>query len=205
MKLQISFGLLLLMVFPAFATESRADSDAYFCTSKGYLAYETRKGVTPDTVGHVLRVVKFEPKRGIYPAGEVTLLDFQVYHLICSEDRIEISGWRNVFTKYVIELGKSGELRNLGPTEFPGRQWSDAAKDGPAPDNLGIFGPRVAPLRLESLDSEHEYQLLRNASGREVKEGWEWHRKSELIQLDQKGTVLQRFVLYERRTLEYRD
>jgi hypothetical protein len=128
-----------------------------------------------------------------------------VYHLSCSEDLIEISGWRNVFTKYVIEIAKSGELRSVGPTEYPGRQWSEAAKDGPAPASLGIFGPRIAPLPLESLDPEHEYQLLRNLSGRKVKEGWEWHSKSELVQMDPRGTVLQRFVLYERRTVEYRD
>ena len=201
MKLQISFGLLLLVVFLAFATESRADSDAYFCTSKGYLAYETRKGVTPGAVGHVLKVVRFEPKRGIYLASEVTLLDFQVYHMICSEDHIEISGWRNIFTKYVIEIAKSGEIKSVGPTEYPGRQWSDAAKDGPAPASLSIFG-RVAPLPLESLDPEHQYQLLRTVTGGKVKEGWESHIKSELVQLDPKGTVLQRFVLYESRTVE---
>jgi hypothetical protein len=205
MKHETFFVLTLLLVSLASAKESRADSDAYFCTSKGYLAYETRKGVTPGAVGHVLRVVRFEPNRGIYLGGEVTLLDFQVYHMICGEDRIEISGWRNVFTKYVIEIAKSGELRSVGPTEYPGRQWSDAAKDGPAPASLGIFGPHVAPLPLESLDPEHEYQLLRNLSSRKGEEGLEWHSKSELVQLDPKGTVLQRFVLYERRTVEYRD
>ena len=205
MKHQTFLVLTLLLVSLAFAKESRADSDAFFCASKGYLAYETRKGVTPGAVGHVLRVVRFEPKRGIYLGGEVTLLDFQVYHLSCSEDLIEISGWRNVFTKYVIEIAKSGELRSVGPTEYPGRQQSEAAKDGPAPASLGIFGPRIAPLPLESLDPEHEYQLLRNLSGRKVKEGWEWHSKSELVQLDPRGTVSQRFVLYERRAVESRD
>jgi len=205
MKLQIAFGLLLLVVFMAFATDSRADSDAYFCTSKGYLAYETRKGVTPGAVGHVLKVVRFEPKRGIHLGGEVTLLDFQVYHMICTEERIEISGWRNVFTKYVIELEKSGELKNLGPTEFPGRQWSDAANDGPEPGSLGLFGPDLAPLPLGSLDPEHEYQLLRSLSGRAIEEGWEFHSKSELIQLDLKGNITQRFVLYERRNVEHKE
>jgi hypothetical protein len=205
MKLRTSFVLTLLVVFLASATRSRADSDAYFCTSKGYIAYETRKSVTPGAVGHALRVVRFEPKRGIYLAGEVRLLDFQVYHLICSEGRIEIPGWRDVLTKYVVEIAKSGELRSVGPTEYPGRQWSEAAKDGPQPASLGIFGPHVAPLPLESFDPEHEYQLLRNLYGRKVKEGWQWHSKSELVQLDSSGAVLQRFVLYERRTVESRN
>jgi hypothetical protein len=202
MKLQISFVLTLLAVFLASAAQSRADSDAYFCTSKGYLAFETRKGVTPGSVGHALRVVRFESKRGIYLAGEVTLLDFQVHHLICSEGRIEISGWSKVFTKYVVEIAKSGELSSVGPTEYPERQWPDHAKDGPEPASLSIFGPHVAPLPLESLDPQHQYQLLRTLTGRKVKEGWESHWKSELIQLDQKGAVLQRFVLHERRIVE---
>jgi hypothetical protein len=152
MKRQAALVLTLLVVFIAFAIPSHATSDAYFCTSKGYLAYEPHDGGAPGVVGHVLRVVRFEPKRGIYLAGEVTLLEFTVYHLMCSEDRIEISGWCDIFTKYVIEIAGSGEVRSLGPTEYPGRQWSDAAKDEPAPANLGIFGPHVAPLPLESLD-----------------------------------------------------
>jgi len=204
-KHQTTFVLTFLAVVLVFSVPSRADSDGYFCASKGYLAYELREGITPGIVGHVLRVVRFGTKRGIYLASEVPLLDFEVYHFICSEDRIEISGWRNVFTKYVIEIPGSGEVRSLGPTEYPGRQWSDAAKDGPAPADLGIFGPHVAPLPLESLDPEHEYQLLRNLYGKEAKEGWEWHSKSELVQLDPKGTVLQRFMLYERRTVEAGD
>jgi hypothetical protein len=208
MKRQAAFVLTLLVVFIAFAIPSHATSDAHFCTSKGYLAYETHDGDAPGVVGHVLRVVRFEPKRGIYLAGDVTLLEFTVYHLMCSEDRIEISGWRDEFTKYVIEIAGSGEVRSLGPTEYPGRQWSDASdatKDGPAPANLGIFGPHVAPLPLESLDPEHEYQLLRNLYGRQVEQGREWHSKSELVQLDPKGTVLQRFVLYESRRVETSD
>jgi hypothetical protein len=205
MKHHAALVITLLVTFLAVPTMSLAAEDTYFCTYKGYFAYETREGGTPGVVGHVLRVVRFESKRGIYLAGEVTLPELTVYHLICSEDRIEISGWRKVFTRYVIEIAKSGEIRSLGPTEYPGVSWSVAAKDGPAPSDLGIFGQHVPPLTLESLDPEHEYQLLRSLSRRQVKEGWEWHNKSELIQLDPKGTVLQHFVLYESRTVESRE
>ncbi len=204
MNFRSAFGLILLLVLLGFATQSRADSDGNFCTSKGYLAYETRKGITPGAIGHVLKVVRFEPNRGIHYAGEVTLLDFEVYHLICSEGRVEISGWGNVFTKYVIEI-KGTEVRSLSHTEYPGLAWSDAAKDGPAPASLQIFGPGLAPLLLESLDSEHEYQLLRNLTSRDVKEGREYDRKSEIVQLDSKGTVVQRFALYKYRYVESRD
>jgi hypothetical protein len=171
-----------------------------------YLAYEAREGTIPGVVDHVLRVVRLEPQRGIYLAGEVTLPEsFTVYHLICNEDSIEVSGWDNVVAKYVIEIAKSRDVRIIGPTEVPGRRWSDAAKDGPTPANLAIFGPKVAPLPLESLDPEHEYQLLRNLSGRQTEQGWEFHIKSDVIQRDLKGTVLQHFVVYENRRLETGD
>jgi len=102
-------------------------------------------------------------------------------------------------------MAKSRDVRIIGPTEYPGQRWSDAAKDGPAPANLAIFGPKVAPLPLESLDREHEYQLLRNLSGRQTEQGWEFHTRSEVIQRDLKGRVLQRLVLYENRRLETGD
>lgn len=198
-------GILLLSLFVAllaFANQSRADSDGNFCASKGYLAYELRHGITPGVMGHVLRVVRFEPQRGIYLAGEVTLLDFEVYHLICSEDQIEISGWRTVFTKYLVKGVGSGKLRSFGPTEYPGVQWSVAAKDGPAPSSLSIYGPETLPLRLESVDAAHGYELRRELSRRDAKGGLEFDGKSELVQLDERGTVLQHFILYETHRLE---
>ena len=81
MRRHRTVALTLLVVFLAIATQSCAKTDAYFCTFKGYLAYEAREGTSPGVVGHVLRVLRFEPKRGIYPAGEVPLPElFSVYH-----------------------------------------------------------------------------------------------------------------------------
>ena len=97
------------------------------------MAYELREGITTGVRGHVLKVVRVEPNRGIYTAGEVTLLDFEVYHLICSQCHIEISGWQNVFTKYMIDMLPSGELKASAPLEYPTVGWREAAKDGPQP------------------------------------------------------------------------
>jgi len=49
-----------------------------------------RGAITPGVAGHVLRVVRFEPERGIYIAGEVTLEDFQVHRMMCDQDRVTI-------------------------------------------------------------------------------------------------------------------
>jgi hypothetical protein len=90
-------------------------------------------------------------------------MEFTVYHLMCSEDRIEISGWCDIFTKYVIEIAESGEVRSLGPTEYPGRQWSDAAKDEPAPANLGIFGPHISPLNRSTPSTSTNFSATSTA------------------------------------------
>jgi hypothetical protein len=200
--------LLTLTFFVAtfvLSASARADSDGFFCTSKGYVAYELRQGITQGIVGHKLKVVRVEPDRGIYVAGEATLLDFETYHMTCSQERIEISGWRKVFTKYVIDILPSGEMKVSGPLEYPDVDWRDAAKDGPESPSLCLFGPKEVPLLVESLDSEHEYQLLRNLSGRQSAEGFEWHVKSELVQVDKRENALHRLVLYERRYIEARD
>jgi len=199
----LTFGLLAATL--SFSITARADSDGYFCVSKGYLAYELRQGLTAGVVGHELKLVKVGPERGIYLASEATLLDFQVYHLICSENGVEISGWNKVFTKYVIDVQPSGEMKVSSPLEYPDVGWRDAAKDGPEPLSLNLFGPKADPVSVESLDIEHQYQLLPSVSGKESKDGFEWHIKSELIKIDKTGNVLQRLVLYERVRIEPRD
>src|SRR5438552_7404 len=103
MTCRIAVAMFLAVAF-AFCVPSRADSDGSFCASRGYLAYELRNGITPGAAGHVLKVVRFEPKRGIHIAGEITLQDFQVHRMICGQDRVEISGWGNMFKKYTIEI-----------------------------------------------------------------------------------------------------
>lgn len=64
-----------------------ADSDAYYCTARGYLAFETRLG----TGKHELHIVRFGAA-GITAAAPVALDDFQVHGMICRARQIEIQG-----------------------------------------------------------------------------------------------------------------
>jgi len=195
------FCFLLLTLFSAAPSEAQS---ARFCTSKGYLAYNAQQEMVPGVIGHAVRVVRFGPDGGIHLAGDIPLPPtFTVYHLVCSEDRIEVTGFENLVTKYMIQVTESS-VGLLSAMEDPGQSWSDAAKEGPAPVDLGIFG-KVAPLRLESFDSEHEYQLVRNVSFRQTKRGQVVHTRSELIQIDLNGNVLQHFVLYDWQKLETGD
>ena len=178
---------------------SRADNDGSFCTSKGYIAYELRNGITPGVAGHVLKVVRFEPQRGTYVAGEVPLQDFQVHRMTCSHDRIEISGWGSIFKKYTIDIANQQKLKVIDFTEDPTRRF-DASKEGPEPSNFGFAPP--GRFALESLDPDHKYTLLLSASDKTVEGGVEHHRKAELIQANLQGTTLKDVVLYEGNILE---
>lgn len=209
MKHQTAFVLTFLAVVLVFSVPSRADSDGYFCTSKGYLAYELREGITPGVVGHELKVVRFEPQRGIHTAGGATLRDFQVHTMTCGGQSIEITGYGTVpsgdppLTKCVIEIASPRkDVSIVECTEDPTLQ-HDWRKEGPAPPNLGRWG-RTGSIPLESLDPDHKYQLLLNFSSKKVGENsWEVHRKTELIQVDTQGSVSQRFVVYETRIVEF--
>jgi len=190
--------LTFLAVVFALCASSRADEDGSFCTSIGYLAYELSNGTTPGVAGHVLKVVRFGPERGMYMAGEVTLQDFQVHRMICSQDRVEISGWGNIYKKYIIDVGGQ-KLNIVDFTEEPTKRF-DPSKDGPEPSSFRFAEPGT--LALESADPDRKYTLLLSASDKIVQGGVEHHRKAELIQANSQGTALQNLVLYEGDILE---
>ena len=142
MKRQLVFVFLFVTV--SFSVSARADSDGYFCTSKGYLAYELREGITPGVVGHLLRVVRLDSQNGIHNAGEVTLRDLQIHMMTCREQRIEIAGFGTVrhgdppLTRCAIDIGNSQkEIRISECTDDAtlGEDWRKVV--GPEPPNLG--------------------------------------------------------------------
>lgn len=186
-----------LLLGPSLA---RADEDGAFCTSKGYLAYQLRGGITPGVDGHVVRVVRFGPKRGIYAAGEAALQGFQAHGMTCDQDRVNISGWGTIFQQYVIDVRDPNNVHVVEHAEDATRKF-DPAKNGPEPQWLWDE-KQPATLPLESLDPDHKYQLVLSHSEKSVEGGIEHYRKAELVQLDSQGNTSQRVVLYESRSLE---
>jgi hypothetical protein len=203
MKRQPALVLTLLVVI-VFSVSSRADDDGNFCTSKGYLAYELREGVTPGVIGHVLKVVRFDAQSGIHSAGEVALPDFQVHAMSCSTDRIEISGPENVIAICLTDAPspqKTSIVKCTGDFE----QRFGHYRKGPEPPNLGQSA-RPGSISLESTDTDHKYELRLSLSSRKVEGkaggsegGWEVHHKTELIRMDARGNVSERFLVCETR------
>lgn len=200
MKCQTTFVFACVVLAPLFfAGQVRADSDGSYCTSRGYLAYELREGLSPEVKGHVVRVLRFAAERGIYTAGELTLPDFQVHQMYCTEDRVEVWGWNKGFHKYIIDTKGPEAPRIAGHFEDAARKFV-YTKEPPDTSQLWYVQPGAIPL--ESPDPGHKYQLLLSHSQKTVKEGLEDLRKAELLQLDLKGKILRRVFLCERRSTE---
>ena len=69
----------MLAIFTTLALrEACADSDSYFCTSAGYLAYELREWSAPEK-RHVLKLVFVGGAEGIAEPTTVSLEDFQLH------------------------------------------------------------------------------------------------------------------------------
>jgi len=188
----------------AFSVPSHADSDGYFCSYKGYLAYELREGITPGIVGHVLRVTRFDSQHGIRVAGELILMDLQVHMMACDDRHIEIAGYGTVrqgdapLTTCEIELGgPTKKVSIVGCNDAMGQHgWRT---ERPEPMNLCQWA-RAKSIALESPDSVDTYELLLDVSNKKVDENsYEVHYKTELVQTNAQENVSQRFVVYEAR------
>ena len=73
---QIALAVLLCIFFIA---PAYADSDSFYCTGKGYIAFDVRSFLHPDLKApHLLRLYRFGSERGIYKAAEWPMKDFQI-------------------------------------------------------------------------------------------------------------------------------
>ena len=134
---QVALAVLLCVrgVAPAFA-----DSDSFYCTGKGYIAFDLRSFIHPDLKApHVLRFFRFNAERGIYKASEWPMKDFQIHGMWCSDSRIVVAGSENA--RYVFDIADH-ESRS-----------SSASDDDGASSGEGQLGWSVAGVKpLESSD-----------------------------------------------------
>jgi hypothetical protein len=191
-RLGIAWGLLSFLG-GCFTLPARADSDGFFCTSKGYIAFDLRSFHTHGLkASHVLRVVRFGTERGIYEAGEVSLLDFQIHHMECTQDRVKMSGVNKGYIEYTIDISEPNKLKIVDTTQDPERLPSTL---GAATEALGLSAAQTIPL--ESDDPAYIYKLVLARSEKRGKSGLERRSTAELIRVDSHGNTSQRLLLYD--------
>lgn len=92
-RLAFPLSLVLALLHPAAAY---ADSDGYYCTGPGYLAYQF--GMAPPPVReHRLYVLRTVGVQGIPEPVVLTLPQFQVHGLLCGESWIEVASFTDVY------------------------------------------------------------------------------------------------------------
>jgi hypothetical protein len=192
MHVAIRFALLASLI-GVFAPPARADNDGFFCSAKGYVAFELRSSHTQGLkASHVLRVVRFGSKKGIYQAGEVSLSDFQVQHMECTQDHVRISGMSKGYTEYAVDISTPDKLRIEDTVRDAERVPSTP---GPAPETLRFSPPKT--ILLESSDPANHYKLILNTTEKRGKDGLERRSTAEIIEVDPQGKISQRLLLYE--------
>src|SRR5271169_406699 len=155
---------LLLLTLALLSVRSYADDrDGNYCISKGYIAFDLARFMTPGlSEPHLLRVVRFEPGRGIYQSGDVAMQEFDVVSMRCTSERVELSGQSRDLKSnesYSIDVSdhqKAPHVLQHSSEPVP-RSFIPKVNVAPA----GVFSIPVHKLTsLESDDTEHQYQLV---------------------------------------------
>lgn len=176
---------MLLLLFPQTA---EADSDGYYCTGTGYLAYQLRAALTQGVSGqHVVRVVRFGPG-GISLAGEVSLPDFQPHKLVCGESQVRIGGWMGRPVEYVIDVAESPKI--AFEVSDPSQ-----AMHGSVLANLGAWA-RGGTVQLVSADQAHTYRLAIRTESEPGGGGLLHHVVTMVERLDASGQVVDSLEVY---------
>jgi hypothetical protein len=197
---------ILAAVVLVFVGIAHADSDGFYCMGKGYIAYDLRSFKNPGlSAPHVLRVVWFG--NGIRPGNQVGMQDFQVHELRCEADRVEIAGYNKNWLKYVIDIRQPDAPHITERIEEPAKKHPVSKETEPDPRQLGYEQP--GKKELESVGSEHKYQLLFARSNKPAAPGpspfggIDYIVSAELQEIDAQGNVSQRLLLYEEHSVEY--
>ena len=165
----VALGLLLA------PTQALADSDGYYCTGSGYLAFETR--FAAGSSGHLLHVVRFSRADGLTRLPPILLEDFQVHGIRCLGDAVELQGGRTIYAVALSDPGGPAiRTRRVAPGD-------DIA--GPTA-NLGYWAqPGVVDLGAEGAASG-EFALVITRVSREVTTGMEHFTSSVLMTRDRR-------------------
>lgn len=156
---------LSLLLAPAVA---RADSDGYYCTGRGYIAWETRL----DHPGHQLHIVRFSRDGGLARLAPVALEEFQVHGMKCGDVAVELTGGGKVHT---VDL--SDATRPVVSTRV-------ASGSASAPQlNLGHWS-REGVIDLESDAALGEFQLVISKVSRPVSGGVDHYTVTQVVRRD---------------------
>ena len=157
---------LLLILFLLTPAPARADSDGYYCTGRGYIAWETRL----ETAEHQLHIVRFSRDGGLVRQASIRLEEFQVHAMTCAEQSVELVGGGKHHTV---------DLSNVARPAVTTRAASGNSA-GVEQMNLGHWS-REGVIDLESDAAPGEFQLVISKVSRRVTGGVDHYTVTQII------------------------
>jgi hypothetical protein len=192
-----SFMAATMLFVPAVAY---ADSDGYFCTGQGYLAYQF--GLAPPPVGpHRLHVIDLRGPSGIPKPVALDLPQFQVHGMICGDSWVDIASFTSIYRVTLDERRRPirSELRTMFaggaiPQEFSHNRAGNLGR-------LGGANAYVKPVR-QSLSTKPDgggYTLEVRATTLGPKKNCNITVKSRIIETGPRGRQIGERVLFQGR------
>jgi hypothetical protein len=188
---------LLLVGFLGVGT-AYADSDGYYCTGRGYLAYQF--GLAAPPVGpHRLNIIRFGGASGFEAAVVFNLPQFQVQGILCGEGSVRIAAYDAVYTVQLDEMNR--------PVSYESVPWMDRGHIPPEfvghSQNLGAWNQAANTLTAERLSlgpADDGGQYLLEVSGKAIEsERCESIVTSRLIRTDRNGREVQQLEIFRGR------
>lgn len=190
----------LVVVGVALPGVAYADSDGYYCTGRGYLAYQF--GMAPKPVApHRVYVVSTRGPQGIPEPAVVELPQFQVHGMLCGDGWIDIASFTTVYrvtldnndrpVRYEVQGSHEGQAI---PQPFIRSQFQ----------NLGALGgarayskPIRTSLAVKALGGEYALEII--ATAIEPVKACEVSVTSRIVETDGSGREVGARIIFQGR------
>jgi len=126
-----------------------ADSDGYFCSAPGLIAFDS---FIPGEPGRLIKIVRFDAASGIQPEEEIKISDdIQTHDMVCRPGTVEVYSWDHV---YVIETGVllAPKLREKRPSVH--------GRTAAGQRNLGNFASSAEVINLATTSDADRFELV---------------------------------------------
>ena len=176
-----------------------ADSDGYYCTGPGYLAYQF--GMPPKPVAlHRVYVISTRGPEGIPEPAALELPQFQVHGILCGEGWVDVASFTTVYRITLDEKLRPARYEVLGPLDQPIPQVFIRSQF----QNLGVLGggrafvkPIRASLGARSLGGEYLLEITATSIG-PVKQ-CEISIASRVVEIDAGGGQVSERIIFQGR------
>jgi hypothetical protein len=189
---------LVMLLFVLTAQSVLADSDGYFCSADGYLAYEWSFSQEP--YYHRLYVLFLGGESGISTPIELRLPEFQLHGIKCNNDTVELLSWTD---RYWVDVSDQRKLTiaNVEPLAIPGvrpKEFDINLGNLRYPNSVTrgdlLKHPNaVISLTVHDFENRYELRILSFQTDTQCKRRVETY----VVQLNKEGVVRKSIKLFE--------